>query len=115
MTVFIVQDQHHHTQDGTRKPKFDFSPAREFGELHCLLKPNTTPFDTEYVLKRLHSALHRFDDDDFLLLTGNPVLLGMSVAVAAHYNDGNVRLLQWNVTKQSYTPISVEDIFGEFE
>lgn len=111
MTVYIIQDQKHVDKNSQLKPKFDFEPAREFGKLEFLLKPSASPFDLKPVLKRLHQVLTNFTDGDFLLLTGNPVLLGLAVAIAADYNEGNVALLQWSGAKRTYIPVYGKDIF----
>lgn len=111
MTVYIIQDQKHVDKNSQLRPKFDFEPARAFGDMEFLLKPSASPFDLPPVMKRLHQALSNFSDGDFLLLTGNPVLLGLAVAVAADYNEGNVSLLQWSGAKQTYIPVHAKDIF----
>lgn len=114
MAVYIIQDQKWvDPKTGQLRPKFDFEPAREHGELVYVLKPSASPFDLEPVLKRLHQALADFGDDDFLLLTGNPVLLGLAVAVAADYNEGRVAMLQWSGAKGTYIPVRAEGIFPE--
>jgi hypothetical protein len=115
MTVYIIQDQKWVDPKAQHqlKPKFDFELAREFGELEFLLKPSASPFDLKPVLLRLHQVLQNFSSSDYLLLTGNPILLGVTVAVAADYNDGNVAMLQWSGAKQSYIPVFAKNIFQQ--
>lgn len=111
MTVYVVQDQKWVDPNGQLKPKFDFGPAEEFGELSFLLRPGSSPFNLEPVLDRLHSVLQHYDaDQDYLLLTGNPVLLGLAVAVATHYADGRVRMLQWSGAKKRYLPVEADGV-----
>lgn len=113
MTVYIIQDQKHVDKDGQLKRKFDFEPALEFGELVEVLRPSTSPFNLAPAMEKMHEVLSNYQEGDFLLLTGNPVLLGLAVAIAADYNDGNVSLLQWSGAKHRYIPVHARDIFTE--
>lgn len=113
-TVYIIQDQKWVDPETNQlRSKFNFEPAEKYGELEFLLKPSASPFDLEPVLKKLHSTLFNFTDNDFLLLTGNPVLMGLAVAIAADYNQGNVNMLQWSGAKQTYVPVLAQNIFEE--
>lgn len=111
MTVWVVQNTKWiDPKDGQLKPKFDFTKAARFGELKELLSPTASPFNLPPVLRDLNNALETYSDEDYLLLVGSPVLLGLSVAVAAYYNDGHVNMLQWSGAKRDYLPVSVKDI-----
>ena len=112
MTVYIIQDQKQLTDEGQLVSKFDFEPARRFGELKFVLRPSTSPFlNLPSTIAEMHEVLSEFTDEDYLLLTGNPVLMGLAVAVAADYNEGNLNLLQWSGAKRVYIPIRAVDIF----
>jgi len=112
--VFVVQDTKWvDPKDGQLKPKFDFSPAGEFGELVFLLGSNASPFNLPPVLTELQERLKEFGDDDYLLLVGSPVLLGLATAIAADYNDGRVNMLQWSGAKHSYIPVRALGVFAD--
>ena len=106
--VFIVQDQFkRHPETNFLVSKFDFKEAKKFGELHFLLSPDATPFAPNAdVISELTDKLYDFCHKDFLLLTGNPILIGWATAIAAKANKGMVRMLQWNGRKQSYFEIT---------
>jgi len=53
----------------------------------------------------MHERLSDFCNDDHLLLIGNPGLIGMATTIAARYNDGSVKLLQWSGRHNEYTEI----------
>ncbi len=109
--VYVVQNQHRWDKSQeTFVPKFDLNPAREFGELHYLLSPTAAPFRPDSILTELHEKLKDFGPNDFLLLVGNPVLIGFSVAVASFINGGSVSLLQWSGKDQRYVAITAENI-----
>ena len=103
--VFVVQNQHHADHTGQLVPKFDLSPAQEYGKIVLLLSPSARPFSPRHVIGALSEALATFGDDDYLLLIGNPVLIGLAVAIASRRNCGRVRVLQWDGKARRYIPI----------
>lgn len=115
MTVYVVQNSLHRDGRGELVPKFDYSPAEEFGELQFLLNDQARPFVLAPIITELQQKLQGFGPDDYLLLTGNPTLLGIAFAIAADYNDGCVKVLQWHGKSFSYTPIEARHIFAEQE
>lgn len=107
MTVFVVQQQMRFDQ--ARKelvPRFSsINKAEEWGEIDYLLSPSAHPFNPELVLGDLHEKLSGFSDSDYLLLIGNPGLIGMATSIAAYYNEGQVKFLQWSGRHNEYTEI----------
>ena len=103
--VFVVQNQLHRV-DAELVPKFDFESAKEFGPIHYLLNPSAKPFHPEHVIYDLQQKLRDFSLTDYLLLIGNPALIGFAVAIAAQRNRGRVNLLQWSSGK--YVLISAD-------
>lgn len=104
--VFVVQDQQRmNSQTGQLEPRFDLSVAKEYGELNFLLSSSTKPFSTEGVINALKEKLRTYSDKDYLLLIGNPCLIGLTVAVASQVNEGRVRMLQWHGRDRRYIPV----------
>lgn len=107
MTVFAVQQQMRFDQ--VRKelvPRFtSVDKALRWGKIEYLLSPSAHPFNPDLVLGDMHEKLSGFGDNDHLLLIGNPGLIGMATAIAAYYNDGAVKLLQWSGRHGEYTEI----------
>lgn len=103
--VYIVQKPLTKDEDGILVPRFDLSPAAEYGEREFLLGPNAKPFEPEAVARELHSRLRFYTADDYLLLIGNPILIGMASAIAAYYTDGKVNFLQWSGRHRKYLPV----------
>lgn len=107
--VFIVQNQHRaNPKSGALEPKFDLSPAEEYGDFEFLLSPTARPFNPEHVVGVLKERLRDFRDDDSLLLIGNPVLIGLAVAVAASFNNGRVAMLQWSGSERRYVRVEAD-------
>jgi len=110
MTVFAIQQQMKFDA-GKRElvPRFpSIHKAEKWGPIVYVLSPSAHPFNPELILGDIHEKLSGFNDDDFLLLIGNPGLIGMSTAVAAHYNSGKVKFLQWSGRHGEYTEIVAE-------
>lgn len=111
MTIYVVQNTHYKDHnDGVWKPKFDFTPALQFGELAFLLDHKASPYDLPPVQRVLHEKLMHFSNKDYLLCVGSPVLIGLAVAIAADYNHGHVAMLQWK--GNGYFPARALDVFN---
>ena len=114
MTVYVVQNAlHKDARTGDLVPKFDYGPAEEFGEIRFLLNDQARPFVLAPIIDELQEKLADFGPADYLLLTGNPTLLGLAFAIAADRNDGNIKVLQWHGRSGSYTAIEARDIFRD--
>ena len=105
--VFVVQEQLRFDPDtGKNVLRFPtIHSASVFGEIVFMLEPNAHPFNQAGVTGTLHKHLTDFCDEDYLILTGNPILLGMAVAIAASYNSGRVNFLQWSPKLNRYMPV----------
>lgn len=110
--VYVVQNQHRWDRhEKVFVPKYDFTPAAEYGEMVDLLSPTAAPFRTDSIIEELHEKLRNFTSNDYLLLVGNPVLIGISMAIAADYNQGDLNVLQWSGKDRKYLPIVVKNIY----
>ena len=97
--VFIVQNPKMRNVNGRLVSKFSFERAKSYGDLVYVLGQNADPFEpNDETINRIHSKLDDYDpDEDYLLLVGNPCLIGFVVAIAADATPrGRVRLLQWS-------------------
>lgn len=107
--VYVVQNQHRLDRDsGNLVPKYDLASAKKFGELVYLLSPTANPFRSEGIVNEMRRKLFDFDDRSFLLLIGNPVLIGIATTLAAESNGGKVTVLQWSGKDQDYRPIQLD-------
>jgi hypothetical protein len=93
----------------------DFMPAKKFGELVPLLQADTQIYlSATPAVRRLTRHLSKFTDEDYLLLVGDPVLIGIAVSIACAANRGKVKLLKWDKRNMDYHAVSV-DIFQKGE
>lgn len=112
MTVWVVHSSNWiDPRDGQLKPKFDFGPAEKFGRLEFVLSPTASPFRTEEMVREIQEKLSSIEPEDYILLSGSPVFIGLVVAIAADYLDGDVNLLQWSGAKKEYIPVRVKGLF----
>lgn len=97
--VFVVQEM----------PNHDISGAMRFGEIEVLLPSNTQiAFSTAPVIRRLKRKLFDFTDRDFLLLTGDPVAIGLVCSIASFNNGGRYTVLKWDRREHLYIPIKLD-------
>ena len=82
--------------------------AEKFGKLELLL-----PEGSQLVLssgppvKRLTHKLRNFNDEDYLLLMGDPSAIGIACAIASSNNRGRFKCLKWDRREYKYYPLEV--------
>lgn len=103
--VYVVQPVMKRNSKGILEPKFNFSAACDFGQLEILLSQNCKPFDPDSVLPELRIKLRNYGSTDWILCVGSPILIGWACAVAANVNYGELGILQWNGSTESYQPV----------
>lgn len=95
----------------------DVSEAFEFGPLQVVIPADmqvTANEDKrERVVMMIEDALETFSDNDYLLLSGDPVCIGICFTVAALNNKGKVKALKWDRIEEKYYPVSVKIDTGE--
>ena len=97
--VFIVQEM----------PNHDIAPAMKFGDMSVLLPSNTQiAFSTVPTVRTLRRKLREYKDGDFLLLTGDPVAIGLACSIAAFYNSGRFTALKWDRRERMYIPVKID-------
>ena len=90
-------------------PNHDIASAMRFGEIDILLPSNTQiAFSTVPTVRRLRRKLREYGDNDFLLLTGDPVAIGLTCAIAAFYNSGRYTALKWDRRERMYIPVKID-------
>ena len=99
---------------GAIKPTMDLSPALEYGELRFILRdwenPFSNPQSTADEVRRVMEE-EGFNEGDWILLVGNPMLIGMVAAEAARLSGG-LRMLQWSRSDHCYKSVAVQ-LYGE--
>lgn len=87
----------------------DLSDAMQYGELDLLLPANDQVFHSSApTVRRMNRKLSKFTSNDYLLLFGDPVAIGVACALAASANNGKFSVLKWDRREQRYYPIEVD-------
>lgn len=110
-TVYVIQNHaSYDKRTGLMVPRYDLSPAEQFGTLEFLLSPVTVPSAPERVIDTLREKLQNYCDDDYLLLIGNPCFIAFAAALAADVNEGRINLLQYNGSRKQYYVVKAEGL-----
>lgn len=98
MTVYITQEVRGR----------DLTDALGFGDLDILVPAKEQiALSSGPLVKRMERKLSKFSDNDFLMLAGDPVCIGVACALAAVSNNGRFKVLKWDRLEQKYFPINV--------
>ena len=103
--VYIIQEL-----PGTRsgKPKFNILGAQKYGKLVTLL-----PEFSQIILSpgplifKLRKLLKNYTEKDYLLLTGDPAIIGVACSIAADITGGKYNLLKWDRQEHTYYPVEI--------
>lgn len=108
-TVYIVQEtMKRDRQSGNWHRVHDFTPALEYGDLTFLLDGRFLPIQPQPIIEELRRKLSNFTSEDYLLLAGDPVALGLATMIASEKTDGNFKLLKWDRDAGRYMTIQVK-------
>ncbi len=118
--VYAIQNQHFRDrQTGELVPKVDMEPALAYGELVYIFEPTARSHeDIDAIIETAWDVLSRMTPQDYLVLMGDPVLIGIAYSVAAHIlHDlgGNVQVLKWSKKFQAYEVVAANPFFGDDE
>ena len=108
-TVYVVQEI-----AGTRegRPKFNIMGAAEYGKLKFLLDERSQMiFSPGPLIVKLKSLLKDFKPTDYLLLTGDPAIIGVVCSLVSDVTNGRYNLLKWDRQEKRYYPIEI-DLYG---
>ena len=89
-------------------PHLDYTPALDYGEsVVGVFPPGQVHLHPQIALYRARAVLQSMQPGDYLALVGDPVKIGICVAVAVEL-IGRVKMLRWNRQTLSYLPIAVD-------
>ena len=107
--VYVVQEI-----AGTRegRPKFNIMGAAEYGKLVFLLDERSQMiFSPGPLIMKLKNLLKDFRPTDYLLLTGDPAIIGVVCSLVSDTTNGRYNLLKWDRQEKRYYPIEI-DLYG---
>ena len=62
---------------------------------------------SDSIVDQLKTSLKDFSDEDYLLLIGDPSIIGIACSVACDINMGYYKVLKWDRKREKYHPIEV--------
>jgi hypothetical protein len=105
-TVYVIQDV-----PGTRegRPKINIIGASQFGALKVLLPENAQIIlSAGPLVFKLRKLLQNYTPEDYLLLTGDPAIIGVACSIVSDITNGKYKLLKWDKQERRYYPIEID-------
>ena len=103
--VYIIQEV-----PGTREgnPRINIMGAAKYGQFKFLLPESSQIiFSPGPLVFKLRSLLKNFNEDDYLLLTGDPAIIGVACSIVSDITNGKYKLLKWDKQERKYYPINI--------
>jgi hypothetical protein len=104
-TVYVIQEI-----TGTRegRPKINIMGAAEFGTFKFLLPElSQIIFSPGPLIFKLRKGLQNYTPRDFLLLTGDPAIIGVACSIVSDITNGKYQLLKWDKQERKYYSINI--------
>lgn len=97
--VYITQNQ----------PKFNFSKAAKFGDLTDVFPHDLQVYSSSpYIVDTARTRLSGCTPEDYLVMSGDPILIAVAFAEMAARNEGLVNVLKWDARENTYVPVVVD-------
>ena len=104
-TVYVIQEIAG-TRDG--KPKINVMGASKYGRFKFLLpEMSQMIFSPGPLIFKLRKGLNNFNKKDYLLLTGDPAIIGVACSIVSDITHGRFNLLKWDKQERKYYPIEI--------
>ena len=104
-TVYVIQEI-----AGTRegRPKINIMGAAQFGVFKFLLPElSQIIFSPGPLIFKLRKGLQNYRPKDFLLLTGDPAIIGVACSIVSDMTSGKYQLLKWDKQERKYYSIKI--------
>ena len=103
--VYVIQEIPG-TKEG--RPKINIMGAQKFGKIKVLLREDSQMiFSPGPIIFELRRLLKEYRPTDYLLLTGDPAIIGVACSVVSDITHGKYHLLKWDRQERMYYPISI--------
>tara|TARA_R110002012_G_scaffold4428_1_gene20430 strand:- start:259 stop:660 length:402 start_codon:yes stop_codon:yes gene_type:complete len=104
-TVYVIQEI-----AGTRagNPKINIMGAANYGQFKFLLPEfSQMIFSPGPLIYKLRQGLKDYKKKDFLLLTGDPAIIGVACSIVSDITHGKYNLLKWDKQERKYYSIAI--------
>ena len=104
-TVYVIQEI---AGTGEGRPKINIIGAAEFGTFKFLLPElSQIIFSPGPLIFKLRKGLQNYRPRDFLLLTGDPAIIGVACSIVSDITNGKYQLLKWDKQERKYYSINI--------
>jgi|TARA_B110000196_G_scaffold83249_1_gene71911 hypothetical protein len=104
--VYVIQEIPG-TQEG--RPKINIMGAASYGKFKFLLPElSQIIFSPGPLIFKLRKSLARYRKRDFLLLTGDPAIIGVACSIVSDITNGKYNLLKWDKQERKYYSIEID-------
>jgi len=103
--VYVVQEIPG-TQSGN--PKINILGASNYGQFKFLLPEfSQMIFSPGPLIFKLRKGLKNFKVGDYLLLTGDPAIIGVACSIVSDITNGKYNVLKWDKQERKYYQIEI--------
>ena len=103
--VYVIQEIPG-TQSGN--PKINIMGASNYGQFKFLLPEfSQMIFSPGPLIFKLRKGLKDFKIGDYLLLTGDPAIIGVACSIVSDITNGKYKVLKWDKQERKYYPIEI--------
>ena len=97
-TVFLVQEN----------PYVNVLSAEEYGKIEVLFESGQQiMFSPQPAIRKLKRKLKDFNDEDHLLMMGDPAAMGIACCIASEMNRGKFKILKWDKLQKRYYSLQI--------
>jgi len=103
--VYVIQEI-----PGTKAgaPKINIMSASKYGKFKFLLPEfSQIIFSPGPLIFKLRSLLKNYRSTDYLLLTGDPAIIGVACSIVSDITNGKYQLLKWDKQDKVYYSIAI--------
>ena len=91
------------------RPKINIMGAAEYGKFKFLLPElSQIIFSPGPLIFKLRKELANYKKQDYLLLTGDPAIIGVACSIVSDITNGKYNLLKWDKQERKYYTIAID-------
>ena len=91
------------------RPKINIMGAAEYGKFKFLLPElSQIIFSPGPLIFKLRKELANYRKQDYLLLTGDPAIIGVACSIVSDITNGKYNLLKWDKQERKYYTIAID-------
>ena len=104
-TVYVIQEI---SGSIAGSPKINIMGASNYGQFKFLLPEfSQIIFSPGPLVYKLRQGLKDYTSNDYLLLTGDPAIIGVACSIVSDITNGRYKLLKWDKQERKYYPIEI--------